>query len=193
MAPLKKDRARASTKVTCQRNTNDLRLCPPCIPYANMVMVMALAFHTEYPNGVGGALNIFIFPDLSLLFVLDRALLTIKWDSILRGGRLNSFADTSMMIGKQKISPTADWDEATSQLEAWSIFCTVFLGNKVKHPAPFDMFLLIKETPDVSLRLYTQAWQKSAFPAFPAALLCLIQQDFNESFYQDLDRRQRFR
>ena len=116
VAPLKKDRARASMETTFRRNTNDLCLCPHCIPQAIVVMVMALAFHTKYPDGVGGALNIFLFLDLSLSAGSEAALMTIKWDSMLGGGGggLTCFADTSLLMGKQKVSPTADWDEFTS-------------------------------------------------------------------------------
>ena len=40
---------------------------------------------------------------------------------------LNSFVDISMLMGKQKVDPIAGWDEAVSQMEAWAMFCTVFL------------------------------------------------------------------
>ena len=46
-----------------RRNADSL----PHIPYAVTVMVMALTIHTEDSDGVGNALNIFLFPDLSLL------------------------------------------------------------------------------------------------------------------------------
>ena len=106
-------------------------------------MVMALAFHTKEPNGVRDALNIFLFPDLSLLEGLEAALLTQKWDVILEGGTLTSFADTSLTMGKQNVAPIAGWNEAASHLEAWSVFCTVFLGDDNGHPTSYDMFLLI--------------------------------------------------
>ena len=64
--PLKKDRARSAMEAACQRTTDSLHLSPPRIPHTIVVMVMALTLHTEYPNMVGGALNIFLFPDLHL-------------------------------------------------------------------------------------------------------------------------------
>ena len=79
-------------------------------------------------------------------------------------------------MGKHKVSPIAGWGKSTSQLEAWANFYTVFLGNKVKHPALFEMFLLIKETSSVSPQLCAQARQK---PTSPPTLLGLIQQGFN--------------
>ena len=77
-------------------------------------MVLALAFHTEDPDGVGDALNIFLFPDLSPSEGLEAALLTRKWDAILGGGTLTSFIDTSLLRGKQKIAPILGWGEALS-------------------------------------------------------------------------------
>ena len=85
-------------------------------------MVMVLTFHTEEPDGVGDVLNILFFPDLSPSAGSEAALLTRKWDTILGGGNLTSFADTSLLMGKQKFAPIAGWDEAVSQLEAWAVF-----------------------------------------------------------------------
>ena len=75
-----------------------------------------------------------------------------------------------------------------SQLEAWAVFCKVFLGDDGVHPATYKMFLLLEETSGVSLRLRAQACQN---PNFPLALLRQIQQDINNSFRQALERRQR--
>ena len=163
---------------------------PPHIPHAIAVMVVAIAFHTKDPDGVGDALNIFLFTDLSPLAGLEAALLMRNWDAILGGGTLNSFADTSLLMGKQKFAPITGWDKAASQLEAWDVFCMVFLSDKAKHPANFEMFLLNEKTSRISLRLRAQAHQK---PSFPAALLRLIQQELNESLYQALKRQQRVR
>ena len=49
-------------------------------------MVMDLAFHTEDPNVVGDAINIFLFTDLSLSSMSESALLTRKRDAIMVGG-----------------------------------------------------------------------------------------------------------
>ena len=73
----------------CRRTTDSLRFRLPCTPHAVAVMVMALTFNTEYPDEVGDALNIFLFPDLSPLEGLEAALLTRKWDTILGGRNLN--------------------------------------------------------------------------------------------------------
>ena len=78
VAPLKKDRARAAMEAACWRSTENLRFHPPYISHAVAVMVVVLTFHTEDPNGVGGALNTFVFPDLSPLAGSEAALLTRK-------------------------------------------------------------------------------------------------------------------
>ena len=153
-------------------------------------MVMALAFSTKYPDGVKNALNIFLFPDLSPLAGLESSLLTRKWDSILVGVTLTSFLHTSLLMGKQKVAPIASWDEAASHMEAWDIFYTVFLGNELRHPEMYVIFLLIEETSVISPQLQVQARHQ---PTFPAAFLLLIQQDFNESFCQALYRQHRVR
>ena len=69
-----------------RRTADGLLFCPPRIPCFVAFMVMALASHTEDPDGVGDALNIFLFPDISLSDGLEAALLTRKWDAILGGG-----------------------------------------------------------------------------------------------------------
>ena len=106
---------------------------------------------------MGDTLNIFLFPDLSPSAGLEAALLTWKWDAILGGGTLTSFADTSILMGKQKGAPISGWDEAESQIEDWAVFCTFFLGEDGVHPATYKMFLLLEETYGVNPRLRAQA------------------------------------
>ena len=155
-------------EAACRRTVDSLRFRPPHIPHTVTFMVMALTFHTEDPDGVRDDLNIFLFPNLSPLAGLEAALLTWKWGVILGGGTLTSFADTSLMMGKQKVTSIAGWDKAASQLEAWAIFFTVFLGYEGVHPTTHKMFLLLEETSGVRPRLRAQFRQQ---PTFPAALL----------------------
>ena len=148
---------------------------------------MSLNFQIDDPYGVGYALNILLFPDLSPSARSEAALLTRKWDVILGGNTLTSFADMSLLMGKQKIDPITGWDEASSQLEAWTVFCMLFLGDDGVHPVTYKMFLLLEDTSGVSPRMRAQDHQQ---PTFPSALLCLIQHEFNKSFCQSLYRRQ---
>ena len=85
VVPLNKDRERAAMETACRRTADSLRFRLRHTPHAVTVMVMALTFHTEEPDGVGDALNIFLFPNLSSSPGLEAALLTWKWDAILGG------------------------------------------------------------------------------------------------------------
>ena len=174
-------------EASCWRTVDILRFLPPRIPHTVAVIVMALTFHTEYLVGMGYALNI-LPPDLYPLAGLETAILMWKWDAILGGGTVTFFAGTSLLMGNQKVAPIAGWDEAASQLEAWDVFCMFSLGDDGVHPATYEMFLLLEETSGVSPRLRAQACQQLAFTA---ALLRLIQQEFDESLHQVLEMWQR--
>ena len=76
-------------EAACRRTTEILRFRSPHILHAVAVMVMALSFHTNDPDGVEYTLNIFLFADLSTLAGLEVALLPQKWDTILGDGTLN--------------------------------------------------------------------------------------------------------
>ena len=103
---------------------------------------------------------------------------------------MTSFTDTTMLIGKQKFAHIAGWDIASSQLEAWAVLYTVFLGDDGAHPATYKFFLLMEETSGARPRLWAKAHHQSTFPA---SLIHLIQQEFNASFRQALDMRQMVR
>ena len=153
-------------------------------------MVMALDFHTKDPGVPGDTLKLSLFTDLCPSAGSEAALITLQWAAILGAGTLNYFAEKIMLMKKQKVNPTAGWDKAVSQLEAWSVFYTFSLGDDIGHPATYEMFFLVEEKIGVCTQLRAQYCQK---PTVPAALLCLIRQEFNESFWQALERWQRFR
>ena len=103
---------------------------------------------------------------------------------------MTSFADTSLLMGNQKFHPMAGWYKASSQLEDWAVFCTMFLGDDGTHLATYEMFLLLAETSWVSPRLRAKAYHQ---PTSITSLLLLIQKEFNEIFQQALERRQMVR
>ena len=72
-------------EAACRNTANDLCFPPLHIPHAVVVLLMALKFHTEDPDGVGDVINIFIFPDISLSVGLEAALMKRKCDAILEG------------------------------------------------------------------------------------------------------------
>ena len=58
---------------------------------------------------------------------------------------MTTFADTSLLMGKQKVAPIAGWDEASSQLETWVVLCTVLLGEEGVQTGNKNIFLLLEE------------------------------------------------
>ena len=98
VSPLNKDRDRDAMEAACRNTSDVLRFFPPCIPYVIAVTVTDLALNTKDPDRVRDVLNIFLLTDLSPSARLEAALMKRKWDAIL--GTLNSFADTSLLVGK---------------------------------------------------------------------------------------------
>ena len=105
-------------------------------------------------------------------------------------GVLDSLLRHKFYYGEAKGHPIVGLDEASSQLEAWALLSTVFLGYDGAHPAKCKIFLLLEETSRFSPRLRAQACHQ---PTLTAALLRLIQQEFNDSFFHEFERRQRVR
>ena len=58
---------------------------------------------------------------------------------------------------------------------------TVLLGTQERHPAVFELATLLEEEDEVNPRLQAQA---AVQQDIPAALVRLIQIEFNESFFQ---------
>ena len=65
IAPLSCDRARAAMEAACLWTAEQIRFRSPRISQTVVVMVLDLAFYTKDSNGVGGAVNIFLFPGLT--------------------------------------------------------------------------------------------------------------------------------
>ena len=83
------------------------------------VLVLGLALYSEDPDGMGDAINVFMFTDLSLSAVLEAALLERRWYAVLGGGvALTSFADTSLLLSKQRVESVTIWEAADKKLEA---------------------------------------------------------------------------
>ena len=107
-------------------------------------MVLALAFHTKDPDGVGDAVNAVMFPDLSPAADFEAALLTLRWDSVFSRGTLTSFANTSLLLGHQKFAPVDSWYKVDPQIEMWELFYAVFLGVADSYPATTKIMALVK-------------------------------------------------
>ena len=50
------------------------------------------------------------------------------WVVVLGGGALPFFSNTILILGIQKVTPLESWYKAASQIEAWVVFCAMFLG-----------------------------------------------------------------
>ena len=71
-----------------------MRFRAPIIPHAIAVMVLDLEFYTKDPDGMGDAVNIFLFPDLTPAAESKASLLAHRWEAILEGEAITPFADT---------------------------------------------------------------------------------------------------
>ena len=74
------------------------------IPHFVVCMVMALVLSTKVPDGVWGALNVFLFPGLSPSIGSKAFLLTRRLDAVLGDNTFTAFADTGSILGQKKSS-----------------------------------------------------------------------------------------
>ena len=108
-------------------------------------MIISIYLHSSKdPYGLGGVMNVFLFPDLSPAVGSELALLTRRWDAVFGRGTLASFNNTILLLGRQKFSPVDSWDEAASQLEAWAVFGTVFPSTADMRPASANIMALVE-------------------------------------------------
>ena len=82
-------------------------------------MVLALAFHYEDPDGVGDALNAFLFPYLYPSAGLEAGIPTKRCYTVFYRGTLTYLTATRLILCLQKVSPAESWDEEACHLEAW--------------------------------------------------------------------------
>ena len=66
-------------------------------------------------------------------------------------------------------------------LEQWLVVVTVLLGTQERHPEVFELATLLEAANEVNSPLHAQAGSQQDMPA---ALVRLIQTQFNESFRQ---------
>ena len=147
--------------------------------------MLDLSFHSEFPDGVGDALNVFLFLDMSPSAGSYVALLTRHWDAVFGRGTLTSFSCTRLLLGRQKVAPVESWDESASQIKFWLVLCAVVVGTVDTHPATVDMMALVEETRFVQACMRAQCCCQ---PIIPFDLLSLLQTEYNNSFRQVLDQ-----
>ena len=79
----------------------------------------------------------------------------------------------------QSIPPIVGWETAAKMPEQWLVVVTVLLGPQERHPAVFELATLLEAADKINSRLRAQA---VAQQDMPAALVRLIQTEFNEIF-----------
>ena len=85
---------------------------------------------------------------------------------------LTSFANNSLLLGRQKVAPVESWDEASSQIELWTVFCIVLLSDMDIHHETSKMMALVEETLCICACLYVHCRIQTILPFI---LLRLIQ------------------
>ena len=106
-------------------------------------------------------------------------MVTRRWDTALDANTLTSYADAAALMKQQRIPPIVGWEAAAKMLEQWLVVVTVLLGPQERHPEVFKLATLLEATNEVNSHLRAQAGVQQDMPA---ALVRLIQTEFNESF-----------
>ena len=145
------------------------------------VLLLGIHFHTEDPDCVNNTVNILQFPDISLSTGSEASMVTRQWDTELDANTLTSYADASALMKQQRILPIVGWEAAAKMLEQWLVVVTVLLGPQERHPSVFELATLLEAADKVNSRLRAQV---AAQQDMPAALIRLIQTEFNKSFLQ---------
>ena len=106
-------------------------------------------------------------------------MVTRRWDTALDANTLTSYVNAAALMKQQRIPLIVGWEVAAKILEQWLVVVTVLLGPQERHPAVFELATLLEAAHEVNSHLNAQA---GAQQDMPAALVRLIQKEFNESF-----------
>ena len=181
LAPLKKEKARTVLEIACLARVWALRIKLPKITHMVAFLILGVAFHTEDPNGESDAVNIFMFPDLYLAAGTKAALVARRWETSLDSNTLTYYSDTAALMTKQRISPIMVWEGEANIIKQWLVFLDAIIGPPELHLEVYKLSTLFNGTEEVSTRLHAQSHQQ---PYIPAALILIVQTEFNESLRQ---------
>ena len=145
------------------------------------VLLLRLHFFTKYPDCVNNTINIFQFPNLSLSAGSKAAMVTRIWGTALYANTIISYANTAAIMKQQRIPPIVGLEASENMLEQWLVMVTVLLGPQERHPEFFGIETLLAAADKFNSRLQSQA---AVQQDMQAALIRLIQTEFNESFRQ---------
>ena len=171
IAPLKKEKSHTALEISCHTNAGSLQLNPPNITHMVSVLLLGLAFHTEDPDRVSDAMNIFMLPDLSLAAGKEAALLAWQWDTAVESNTLTPYSNTAALMAKQRITPIFGWEGADKMLKQWLVLLDVILGPPKLHPAVHKLGVLLEATEEVNTCLREQAYHQPDFPAAPIGFI----------------------
>ena len=149
------------------------------------VLLLGLHFFTKDPDCVNDTVNIFQFPDLSLFTGSEASMVTQIWDTALDAKTLTSYTDEAALMKQQRIPPTVGWEAAAKTLEQWLVVVTVLLDPQERHPEVFELATILKAIDEVNSRLQAQV---AVQQDMPAALVQLVQTEFNKRFRQVFTR-----
>ena len=135
-----------------------LRLKPPNITHVVSVLLLGLDFHTEDPDRVSDAVNIFMFLDLSPETGTESALVAWRWDTALDSNTLTSYDNTVALMTKQRILRIVGLEGAAKMLKQWIVLCDFVLFPPELQPAVHKLSVLVEAEEEVSARLRVQAY-----------------------------------
>ena len=89
-------------ETACLHKAIELRYKAPKISHIVAGLLRRLDLYTEDPDGVGGTVNIFVFPNLSLSTSSKSTLVASMWDTSLDRITLTTSADTTSLLQGQE-------------------------------------------------------------------------------------------
>ena len=108
-------------------------------------------------------------------------MVTQRWDTALDTNTLTSYMDVAALMKQHRIPPIVGWEAAAKMLEQWLVVATVLLRPQERHPAVFELATLLKAADEVNSRIQ---YQVASQQDMPAAIVRIIQTEFNKSFRQ---------
>ena len=119
----------------------------------------------EDPECVNDTVNIFQFRDLSLSSGSKALMVKRRLDTALDANMMTSYEDAAALMKQHRIPPIVGWEAAAKILEQWLVVVTVLLGPQERHPALFELAILLEAADEVNSRLQVQASIQQDIPA----------------------------
>ena len=112
-------------------------------------------------------------------------MVTQIWDTTLDANIMTSYVDEAALMKQKRILTIVGWEAAAKMLEQWLAVTTVLLGPQECHPSVFELATILEAAEEVTSCLQAQA---AIQQDMPAALVRLVQTNFNERFRQVFTR-----